>query len=89
MKKIKIEYFTKEGSSYPYIYAEGRFLKRIKAACRLFYEMSDKTIYIFVICILLRSVKIGNLYIIFVVYNLGLDVIHNFINESTALFHQS
>lgn len=51
--------------------------------------MSDKTIYIFVICILLRSVKIGNLYIIFVAYNLGLDVIHNFINESTALFHQS
>lgn len=38
MKKIKIEYFVKEGSSYPYIYAEGRFLKRIKAACRLLYE---------------------------------------------------
>lgn len=39
MKKIKIEYFVKEGSSYPYIYAEGRFLKRIKAACRLLYEV--------------------------------------------------
>ena len=38
MKKIKIEYFTKDESSYPYLYVTGRFLKRTKAVCRLCYE---------------------------------------------------